>query len=238
MIAPPGVFEVNFPTITAGHAGRIAISFPGSPVNDKNDNRRPWNQYVVVSTDALSPDPLFVWATGNDTADPVHRGLCLGRCGGMFDFLDIVTSPKDGMFWATASDTCVGTCVTGSGATKQVGDGVAIKQTGGPSLMVPTAVTVASLSGRATRSGVALTWRTGSEVGVAGFNVWRFTGAKGVKVNRTLVAAKAGGSARGAVYRLLDRGVRRGVSYTYRLQAVGLDGTRAWRASTSVRTRR
>src|SRR5205814_9454226 len=29
MIAPPGVFEVNFPTITAGDPGKIAITFPG-----------------------------------------------------------------------------------------------------------------------------------------------------------------------------------------------------------------
>lgn len=139
MIAPPGVHEVNFPTIAAGDAGRIAITFPGTTVKGTNDSTRPWNSYVLVSTNALDPDPLFVWTTANDPADPVHRGDCgPGRCGGMLDFLDIQVSPADGAFWATASDTCVGSCVTNpSGSLISPGEGVAIRQTKGPSLWAP-----------------------------------------------------------------------------------------------------
>jgi hypothetical protein len=153
MIAPPGVYEVNFPTIAAGDAGRIAVTFPGTTVDNQSQATRPWNSYLVVSTDVLGPDPLFVWVTANDTADPVHRGTCLGRCGGMYDFLDIQTSPKDLTFWATASDTCVSSaCKSGSTQLKSPGDGIAINQLGGPSLkQPPTAVSVRSFRASARR---------------------------------------------------------------------------------------
>jgi hypothetical protein len=103
----------------------------------------------------------------------------------------------------------------------------------------PTAVTLASFTGRAVgRHGVRLTWRTTSELDVVGFNVWRFADGKGVKVNRTLVAAKAAGRVGGATYRLLDKAVRPGIAHTYRLQVVNQNGTRSWRASKTVRARR
>ena len=151
MIAPPGVHEVNFPTIIAGDAGRIAILFPGSESKDfgdaaTDDETRPWNMYVVMSVDALkaadpSGTPTFTWTITNPRNDPVHRGTCgPGRCdaddgGSMFDFLDIQIGP-DGMFWGTASDTCVGACVSDPTAAKlRPGEGVAIRQTKGPSLL-------------------------------------------------------------------------------------------------------
>jgi subtilase family protein len=107
------------------------------------------------------------------------------------------------------------------------------------SIANPTSVRVVFFSGRATgRRGVALTWRTASEVSVLGFNVWRFASSgQWAKVNRTLLPAKAAGRAGGARYSLLDRHVRPG-AYTYRLQVVDRSGARAWRASTAVRVRR
>jgi hypothetical protein len=84
---------------------------------------------------------------------------------------------------------------------------------------------------------VNLTWRTGSEGDTLGFNVWRYFRGKGVKVNRTLIDAKAAGRTGGALYRLVDRNARPG-SYTYKLQVVSKDGHRAWRARASIRVRR
>lgn len=134
MVAPPGVHEVNFPAIIAGDRGRIAITFPGTTSRNRLDQRRPWNSYVVVSINALGLNPLFVWTTGNDPADPVHRGDCgPGRCAGMFDFLDIVLSPWNGRVWATATDTCVGDCATGNGAADAAA-GAVLKQVDGPLL--------------------------------------------------------------------------------------------------------
>jgi hypothetical protein len=145
MFAPPGVHEANFPTIIAGDAGRIAILFPGSKSRDFSDLTRPWDLYVVMSVNALDPNPVFLWTIANPANDPVHRGHCgPGRCdalgdggGSMFDFLDIQTSPADGAFWGTASDTCIGACVNNpQPANLRPGEGVAIRQLKGPSLFV------------------------------------------------------------------------------------------------------
>jgi hypothetical protein len=108
MIAPPGVHEVNFPSIDVGDPGRIAITFPGTTsTGGSKDNTRPWNSYVVMSTNALSKNPLFLSNISNPKFDPVARGDCNDRCGRMYDFLDIVASPSDqGRIFATAVDTC------------------------------------------------------------------------------------------------------------------------------------
>jgi hypothetical protein len=149
MIAPPPVREVNFPTIVAGDPGRIAVLFPGTENPDTTSSTRPWNAYVLVSTNALATQPTFTWTTANDPKDPVHRGACgPGRCdaqddGSMFDFLDIKSSPADGAFWGTVSDTCVPNadpaknCVTNPAAVKlRPGEGMAFRQTKGPSLFL------------------------------------------------------------------------------------------------------
>jgi hypothetical protein len=108
MIAPPGVHETNFPTIDVGDPGKIAITFPGTTSDGgAKDKTRPWNSYVVVSTDALSANPLFLSNIANPKNDPVARGDCSDRCGRMYDFLDVVSAPGDqGRVFATAVDTC------------------------------------------------------------------------------------------------------------------------------------
>lgn len=141
MIAPPGVHDVNFPMITAGDEGRIAITFPGTRVDDQDDITRTWDSYVVVSTNALDEDPLFVSNIANASNDPIHRGECIGRCAGMYDFLDIDMSPLDGTVWATATDTCTGSCRTNPHAEAAAMQGVAIHQLAGPRLLTATAAT-------------------------------------------------------------------------------------------------
>jgi hypothetical protein len=139
MIAPPGVQEVNFPTIDAGDEGRIVIHFPGTAVADRNDGRRPWNLYQVVSTSALDENPLFVFTTANDPAQPIHRGNCgPGRCAGMFDFLDVLVPPAEAPewaqgFWAAGVDTCRADCEQGEAAASRM-DGIVVRQVAGPAL--------------------------------------------------------------------------------------------------------
>lgn len=138
MVAPPGVKETNFPILTAGARGRVAIQFPGSLSDDRDDPRRPWNAYTVVSTTVLDTEPVFLSTTANNPADPIHRGPCgtgsnTGRCGGMLDFLDIRVSPVDGWFWGAATDTCHPSC--GASPNGSAGQhGLAIRQVGGPRL--------------------------------------------------------------------------------------------------------
>lgn len=134
MIAPPGVTESNFPVIAAGDPGKIAINFPSSTDEDRMGAERPWNQHVVVSRNALSKNPVFLSATANDPDDPVHRGNCNGRCAGMWDFIDIVIGPS-GELWASASDDCVGMCISGLAYSLHNGEGIAIRQIGGPRLV-------------------------------------------------------------------------------------------------------
>jgi hypothetical protein len=101
---------------------------------------------------------------------------------------------------------------------------------------IPTAVDVTSFIGAVNRRGVVLSWKTEAETDTIGYNVWRFAGAEGVKVNRSLISAK--GAAGGTTYRVLDRNARPGADYKYRLQVVGKGGKRAWRANTDVHVAR
>jgi len=98
----------------------------------------------------------------------------------------------------------------------------------------PTAARITSFSAAPAKHGVTARWRTASEVDVLGFNLYRATATGPLrKVNRALLAARGG--ATGASYRVVDRSARKGVRYTYRLQAVELDGTRTWYGSARVR---
>ncbi|MFN2468457.1 MAG: hypothetical protein ABR521_10075 [Gaiellaceae bacterium] len=97
----------------------------------------------------------------------------------------------------------------------------------------PTAVTLRSLRSAATAKGVVVRWRTGSETALAGFNVYRVR-ANGslAKLNRTLIRAHSSGKTRGHAYAFTARGGRAGT--TYRLEAVGLDGTKTRLGTTTA----
>lgn len=109
LIGPPGLRAVNFPSVDAGEPGHVVISYPGTTVTDPTNPARAWNYYVLESTDALAAQPVFRSATANALADPVHRGVCLGRCAGMYDFLDVIYSPA-GEIWGAMVDTCTKAC--------------------------------------------------------------------------------------------------------------------------------
>lgn len=114
-------------------------------------------------------------------------------------------------------------CTTGCTTSKTANfDDVAVGQA------PPTAVTLVSFRGTRTARGVRLAWKTAAASHVVGFNVYRGQ----TRVNRTLIASTRGltGS-----YVWLDRTAARTTrSITYRLQAVGLDGTRTWLGSARV----
>jgi len=135
MIAPPGVREVNFPELEAGEEGKVAITFPGNTAGSSGGSGRRWNQYTMVTTNALEENPLFVSTTANPPSDPIHKGNCgPGRCGPLWDFIEITVSPLDGGFWAAISDSCESTGCKGTGGVDNVssGMGYAVRQIGGP----------------------------------------------------------------------------------------------------------
>lgn len=108
---------------------------------------------------------------------------------------------------------------------------------GGWSLNItsPTAVAVRYFRALPHSQGIGLYWRTTAEPTIAGFNVYRFSPGERLRVNRAMIPASLSTGDR--IYRVLDTHVRAGVSYTYRLQLVKLDGSRSWYGSSSLTAR-
>lgn len=110
MIAPPGVTEVQWPTVYAGDEGRVAVGFPCTRAQGdaKTSLSRPWDYCMVMSTNALDENPTWLGNVANELGNPIHRGECPGRCGNMLDFLDVTAAPPSGggNVWAVYTDTC------------------------------------------------------------------------------------------------------------------------------------
>jgi hypothetical protein len=88
-----------------------------------------------------------------------------------------------------------------------------------------TAVAIVSFTAARTATGARLRWRTGTEADMLGFHVYRSRGAGWTRVDPKLIRAR--GSVAGARYSLVDRRAPSG-KLTYRLQAIGTDGSRTW----------
>jgi hypothetical protein len=88
----------------------------------------------------------------------------------------------------------------------------------------PTAATVVRFATRRAKAGVVVTWRTGTEARVLGFNLFR----NGRRLAPTMIRAKRSGQAGGAAYRFVDPAAPK--LATYRLQLVDLAGKRTWYA--------
>lgn len=73
---------------------------------------------------------------------------------------------------------------------------------------------------------VSLSWETASEVGAAGFNVYRsaLTEEAFVRANPTLIPAR-GNEMTGAAYHFADDDVVVGRRYVYRIEEIEWDGT-------------
>jgi len=90
----------------------------------------------------------------------------------------------------------------------------------------PLAVSVRSLTASRSHQGVLVRWRTGTEVDLLGFHVYRSQGHSWRRITHSLLSAR--GSVSGASYRFLDKKTKRGASYRYRIKAVDRDGTASW----------
>ena len=145
MIAPPGVRTTNFPTLDVGSTGRVVITFPGSTDAKANTEARhaPWAYYVVFTQNGLAKAPTFTSQVAQIPArlgggTTMHRGACNGRCGGLFDFLDVRSAPMPGgAAYATLSDDCTGACATqrtGKSNDSSAGQGLLVREIAGPAL--------------------------------------------------------------------------------------------------------
>jgi Beta-propeller repeat len=90
----------------------------------------------------------------------------------------------------------------------------------------PTAVELRSFA--ASRSGrlVVLRWRTGSELSLLGFHVYRQDDRERLRLTRALI--RAASDSRGRAYSFRDRLPRTSRSPRYWLEEVRLDGSRRW----------
>jgi subtilisin-like proprotein convertase family protein len=101
----------------------------------------------------------------------------------------------------------------------------------------PLAVGVSRFAASSRGAQVTLSWRTAVESTILGFNLFRSAGGSTERVNRSLIQAHRAGSPAGSAYRFVDTHVRRGVSYTYRLQLVHRDGSRRAAGAVALQTR-
>jgi hypothetical protein len=139
MVGAPGLKEANLPTIDVGAKGKVAIAYMGStnsqgkPWNDPAKlAKTTWNGYITMSANVLKRNPLFYSGSVNNPRDPIQRGRCgPGRCGRVFDFIDVNISP-DGQPFAAYVDACTDECAKGAGS---MGDeGIVGGLVGGPRL--------------------------------------------------------------------------------------------------------
>jgi hypothetical protein len=198
--------------LIAGSARAIDPTFapaPGSPVTVGTNPRS------VAAAD-LNGDGKPDLAVANSNSNDVS--VLLGDGAGGFNA-------------AAGSPVAAGTNPVSLAAADLNGDGkpdLAVANSNSSNLTIllhtagATALTLRTFAARRTGHGVERRWRTAQETALLGFNVYR----SGVKVNRTLIAAR--GAVSGAGYRLVDRSGRVGAASTYRLQAVHADGTRVW----------
>jgi len=195
------------------------------PQFDRGDDSETYDGEVLVTTSGgISP---VTTAGGNF----VQQNLSI-------DFLAGMDGPGVVYFQLQFSDEAAA-C---TGATIHVRlTGITNVSSGNEDVPFPTvesnaaaAVQFSSFNATASKKGVQLRWRTGSEVDTLGFNIYREVKGKRVKVNRSLIASASIGGTAGHSYSYLDRLGLKAKAPRYWLQVVGLDGKRTWHGPTRV----
>ena len=133
MIAPPGVKIATLIALDVTTPGKLAMAFIGSE-KQSEFGAGDYNGYMMMTTEALSPDPLFYAATINDPKDPIDGTCSTGSCRTNREFIDVAIAP-DGTVWAPFVDGCYDDSCEHSGASSlAVGRGLAARLVGGPRL--------------------------------------------------------------------------------------------------------
>jgi|GEM_PF-2800609 len=108
-------------------------------------------------------------------------------------------------------------------------------------ISAPTAATLTKFTAKwNTRKQVAqVKWETGTELNVLGFNVWRRFGTGDWRLeNKERIAAEHVGEVEGARYTFVDKKVKPGNTYQYKLEVVLANGTSAWSEVKTVKTKK
>jgi len=135
----PSIHNANFPWITAGDPGRVAVAFYGTKTKaDSTSNSGPWNVYLSESTDLLSAHPHVQQAQVSE--HPSHTNpICLSGLGctagsaqdrNLGDFFQVDMDPTDGSAVVLWADTANQYGALAGSAVNSFA-----RQTGGPSLL-------------------------------------------------------------------------------------------------------
>jgi streptogramin lyase len=91
----------------------------------------------------------------------------------------------------------------------------------------PTPVSLANFKATSQPRGIRLSWQTGQEIDLVGFNLFRADAADGaqVQINPILIPATSPGQLRGNDYQYLDTTAETGKTYYYWVQWVGISGS-------------
>ncbi|MCW2571182.1 MAG: hypothetical protein JWO88_1240 [Frankiales bacterium] len=133
------IHNANFPWITAGDPGRIAVAFYGTKTKaDSTSNPGPWNVYLSQSVDFLSKHPHVQQVKVSE--HPSHTNpICLSGLGctagsgqdrNLGDFFQVDMDPTDGAAIVLWADTANQYGVLAGSAVNSFA-----RQTSGPSLL-------------------------------------------------------------------------------------------------------
>ena len=89
-----------------------------------------------------------------------------------------------------------------------------------------TLINLDSFNAVAINHSIIIKWKTESELNNAGFNIYRAESADAnyIKINNSLIPSK-GSPTQGALYEFVDRDVKNGRPYYYKLEDIDLNGT-------------
>jgi hypothetical protein len=183
-------------------------------------------------------------ASGQSTVDVIIKSTTLGNTTVTGTVSGSGASTTITFQWTAGADRCDTNVVayinTGNNTDNRfisppggssAGFGYVDAQGNPVSCATPTAVKMLSFAANSARHGVHLSWKTASEAGTLGYNVYRQTSAGKVKLNSKLILAK--GASNGAAYSFLARKSPTG-AVRYLLQEVRTSGASRWLARTRI----
>jgi hypothetical protein len=95
MVAPGGLTNVSLPSLSAGAAGHVAITYYAST----DPNAQQLTAYITQTADALDPQPLFYSGALNDPSRPIFHDYGLSDAP-RADFIGGAYDATGGSFWA------------------------------------------------------------------------------------------------------------------------------------------
>jgi hypothetical protein len=199
------------------------------------------NSSCVTAAIAAGPHDASFWYLTSDTrvasVELAARFFSGANCMGLFSDAGSSTQTTDNGMWNAFSTT-----ITSPAASSVI---FVLNMTSfipatTPSVNVDAvdfesetvAVRLYSFSAARSDRGVALHWRTGTQINELGFNVYRQQGGRRVRVNRRLLPTTGNGG--GASYSFTDRRAPRHRALRYWLQDADVAGTRTWHGPVRV----